>query len=86
MDNDVHNYFPASCEHTYGPLPIPDRECPAFPHNVMFRTADWVKDKIPEDDLQYDIILGYVSQQFSRDFPEESCTYMIGFLSQNGFI
>lgn len=61
MDNDVHNYFPASCEHTYGPLPIPDRGCAAFPHNVMFRTADWVKDKIPEDDLQYDIILGYVS-------------------------
>lgn len=86
MDNDVHNYFPASCEHTYGPLLIPDRGHATFPHNVMFRTADWVKDKIPEDDLQYDIILGYVSWQFSRASPEELYTYMIGFLSQNGFI
>jgi len=58
MVNDVHIYFPASCEHNYGPLPIPDRGCGAFPHNVTFRTADWVKDEIPEDDIQYDIILG----------------------------
>ncbi|OAX40621.1 Bin3-domain-containing protein [Rhizopogon vinicolor AM-OR11-026] len=59
MDNDVQNYFPASCEHSYGPLPVPDRGCDAFPHNVMFRTADWVKDEIPEDNIQYDIILGF---------------------------
>ncbi|KAG1741460.1 S-adenosyl-L-methionine-dependent methyltransferase [Suillus paluster] len=58
-DNSVHNYFPASCEHSYGPLPIPDRGCGDFPHNVTFRTANWVMDNIPEDNNQYDIILGF---------------------------
>lgn len=82
-EDRVHNYFPASCEHSYGPLPIPDRGCAAFPHNVMFRTADWVKDEIPEDDIQYDIILGYVPWQCSRP---ESYSVLIGFPSQNGFI
>ncbi|KAG0707958.1 Bicoid-interacting protein 3-domain-containing protein [Suillus ampliporus] len=59
MDNSVHSYFPASCEHSYGSLPIPDRGCGAFPHNVTFRTTDWVKVKTPEDNNQYDIILGF---------------------------
>ncbi|KAG2358256.1 Bin3-domain-containing protein [Suillus spraguei] len=58
-DSNAHNYFPASCEHSYGPLPIPDRTCGAFPHNITFRTVDWVKDEIPEDRNQYDIILGF---------------------------
>ncbi|KAG1837378.1 Bicoid-interacting protein 3-domain-containing protein, partial [Suillus subalutaceus] len=58
-DSSAPNYFPASCEHSYGPLPIPDRGCGAFPHNVTFRTVDWVKDEIPEDYDQYDIVLGF---------------------------
>ncbi|KAG2082318.1 Bicoid-interacting protein 3-domain-containing protein [Suillus cothurnatus] len=58
-DHSAHHYFPASCEHSCGPLPIPDRGCGDFPHNVIFRTVDWVRDEIPEDYDQYDIILGF---------------------------
>ncbi|KAG1790661.1 Bicoid-interacting protein 3-domain-containing protein [Suillus plorans] len=58
-DHSAHNYFPASCEHSYGSLPIPNRGCGAFPHNVTFRTVDWVKDEIPDDPNQYDIVLGF---------------------------
>ncbi|KAG2035973.1 Bicoid-interacting protein 3-domain-containing protein [Suillus americanus] len=58
-DNGTPNYFPASCEHSYGPLPIPDRGCGDFPHNVTFRTVDWVKDEIPDDYDQYDVVLGF---------------------------
>jgi len=62
---DVDGFFPASCEHMHGPLPIPNPSVqssddmsetarPAanprmFPFNVTFRTADWVQDDIPED-------------------------------------
>ncbi|KAG2066174.1 hypothetical protein BDR04DRAFT_1170371 [Suillus decipiens] len=48
-DNSAHKYFPPSCEHSYGPLPIPDRATKAFTHNITFRTVDWAKDEILED-------------------------------------
>jgi 7SK snRNA methylphosphate capping enzyme len=49
----------------FGPLPIPpttDSLDPgvsenAFPHNVSFRRADWVNERIPEDDAGYDVIV-----------------------------
>jgi 7SK snRNA methylphosphate capping enzyme len=53
----------------FGPLPIPpsstetgirlDASVPenAFPHNVSFRRADWVNERIPEDEPGYDVIL-----------------------------
>ena len=63
------NYFPASCQHMFGPLPIPPSSTEtsimldsgvseiAFPHNVSFRCTDWVNECIPEDDMGYDVIL-----------------------------
>ncbi|KAG2066179.1 hypothetical protein BDR04DRAFT_1030656, partial [Suillus decipiens] len=57
-DDGAHNYFPASCEHSYSPLPITDGACGTFPHNFTFRTVNWVKDDISEDQNQYDIVLG----------------------------
>ncbi|TFK82067.1 Bin3-domain-containing protein [Polyporus arcularius HHB13444] len=58
------DYFPASCEHMFGPLPIIDVAAPgniaeAFPHNVSFRTADWVKSEIPEDAEGYDVVVAF---------------------------
>ncbi|KAK7037992.1 Bin3-type SAM domain-containing protein [Favolaschia claudopus] len=53
------DYFPASCAHSHGPLPIPPSSPELFPHNVSFRTADWVNDAIPEDAIGYDIVLGF---------------------------
>lgn len=55
------SYFPASFEHTFGPVSIPpsqNRGRDFFPHNVSFRTADWVEDEIPGDKDGYDVILG----------------------------
>ena len=63
------DYFPASCQHMFGPLSIPptpssmetgirlDAGVPenAFPHNVSFRRADWVNDRIPEDEPGYNV-------------------------------
>ncbi|KAH9071489.1 hypothetical protein EDB83DRAFT_251521 [Lactarius deliciosus] len=47
----VANYFPASCQHTFGPLPIPptdtfhpDGANHKFLHNITFRRADWVNE------------------------------------------
>ncbi|KAH9026108.1 Bicoid-interacting protein 3-domain-containing protein [Lactarius hengduanensis] len=44
----VVDYFPASCQHMFGPLPIPptdtfhsDTANHKFPHNITFRRADW---------------------------------------------
>jgi Bicoid-interacting protein 3 (Bin3) len=54
------NYFPASLEHSFGPLPIPPcqtRDSHLFPHNVTFRTADWVNGEIPEDADGYDTVI-----------------------------
>ena len=46
----------------YGPLPIPSNTLKSedFPHNVAFRSADWVEKTIPEDAEGYDVVLGYV--------------------------
>jgi 7SK snRNA methylphosphate capping enzyme len=57
------NYFPASCEHEFSFLPIPpaeNRGKEIFPHNISFRTADWVKTNIPEDKEGYDVVVGFV--------------------------
>jgi len=65
------DHFPASCQHMFGPLPIPPTPSStetgitldagvsenAFPHNVSFRRADWVNERIPEDEPGYDVIL-----------------------------
>lgn len=75
------NYFPASCEHEFGSLPIPpaeNRGKDMFPHNISFRTADWVKTSIPEDKEGYDVVVGSViyivklireTQRASTGFP-----------------
>lgn len=57
------NYFPASFEHEFGALPIPPYELrgkegkKCFPHNVVFRTADWLETDIVEDAEGYDVVL-----------------------------
>ncbi len=59
----ITNYFPASCEYEFGSLPVPpseNRGKETFPHNLMFRTADWVKTTIPEDRDGYDVVVAYV--------------------------
>ncbi|EGO03455.1 hypothetical protein SERLA73DRAFT_174938 [Serpula lacrymans var. lacrymans S7.3] len=60
-EDELADYFPASCEHVHGPLPIPPQtdKKHVFPHNVSFRTADWVQDEIPEDDTPYDVVLAF---------------------------
>jgi 7SK snRNA methylphosphate capping enzyme len=57
--NRKFNYFPASCEHMFGPLPITSggAEKHEFPLNVSFRTADWLKNEIPEDEEGYDVVV-----------------------------
>ena len=57
------SYFPASCEHELGPLPIPPaahRGKTTFPHNIAFRAADWPAAPIPEDAAGYDVVVGCV--------------------------
>jgi 7SK snRNA methylphosphate capping enzyme len=57
------SYFPASCEHEFGSLPIPpfsNRGKTTFPHNISFRTADWTTTPIPEDAEGYDVVIAYV--------------------------
>jgi len=56
------DYFPVSCEHILGPLPIPpshNRGKHVFPHNVLFRTADWTTTHIPEDADYYDVVIAF---------------------------
>ncbi|KAF8157028.1 Bicoid-interacting protein 3-domain-containing protein [Crassisporium funariophilum] len=58
----TRSYFPASCEHEFGSLPIPpssNRGKTAFPHNLSFRTADWTKEEIPEDGEGYDVVVAF---------------------------
>ncbi|KAI0356459.1 Bin3-domain-containing protein [Trametes cingulata] len=60
----VPDYFPASCEHMFGPLPIPaatsqEDATDVFPHNVVFRTADWVHDEIPDDAEGYHVVIAF---------------------------
>lgn len=57
-----YDYFPASCEYMFGPLPIPAfeaTEAHKFPHNLSFRAADWVESSIPEDAEGYDVIVAF---------------------------
>lgn len=56
------DYFPASCEHMFGALPIPaaaphEKAADVFPHNVAFRAADWVNSGIPDDAEGYDVVI-----------------------------
>ncbi|KAF9239324.1 Bicoid-interacting protein 3-domain-containing protein [Melanogaster broomeanus] len=55
------DYFPMSCEQSHGPLPIPSN-LPgehAFPHNVTFRTVDWVTEDSTSDEPVYDVVLAF---------------------------
>ena len=59
----IPGYFPESLASTFGHLPIPPstRETQdKFPHNLTFRTADWPSQRIPEDDIGYDVIVAFV--------------------------
>lgn len=57
------DYFPSSCEHMFGALPIPTKkDSDMFPHNVTFHTADWVNSEIAEDAEGYDVVVAYVSR------------------------
>ncbi|KAG6833039.1 hypothetical protein H0H87_012050 [Tephrocybe sp. NHM501043] len=56
------DYFPTSCEHEFGSLPIPPSEIRGrhiFPHNVSFRTADWTSTHIPEDAEGYTVVIAF---------------------------
>ncbi|EIW61473.1 Bin3-domain-containing protein [Trametes versicolor FP-101664 SS1] len=58
------DYFPASCEHMFGALPIPaaaphEKAADVFPHNVAFRAADWVNSGIPDDAEGYDVVIAF---------------------------
>ncbi|KAF8801089.1 Bin3-domain-containing protein [Phlegmacium glaucopus] len=58
----ARTYFPASCEHEFGSLPIPpssNRGKKTFPHNISFRTADWTTTSIPEDAEGYDVVIAF---------------------------
>lgn len=56
------NYFPISCEHEFGSLPVPPsktRGQHVFPHNILYRTADWTCTEIPEDAERYDVVIAF---------------------------
>ncbi|KAA1468789.1 Bin3-domain-containing protein [Dentipellis sp. KUC8613] len=57
------DYFPASCQHMFGPLPVPPAEViggvEEFPHNISFRRADWTNETIPEDAGSYDVVVAF---------------------------
>jgi len=56
------DYFPISCEHEFGSLPVPpsqNRGKHTFPHNISFRTVDWVNTEIPEDAERYNIVIAF---------------------------
>ncbi|KAJ8472978.1 hypothetical protein ONZ45_g16473 [Pleurotus djamor] len=65
VENDTSlppDYFPQSFEHMFGALPIPsagpdEKHC--FPHNLTFRTGDWVKEPIPEDAEGYNVVIAF---------------------------
>jgi len=59
----VPEYFPESLASTFGHLPIPPSTQDTqdkFPHNLTFRTADWLNQIIPEDDAGYDVVIAFV--------------------------
>jgi hypothetical protein len=77
------DYFPASCAHSLGPLPIPRSSPDLFPHNVSFRTADWVNQTIPEDEVGYDVVIACVLV-FSLAFCASPLTYLPDSRLQSG--
>ncbi|KAH7882395.1 Bicoid-interacting protein 3-domain-containing protein [Phlebopus sp. FC_14] len=60
-DSGATHYFPASCEHVFGPLPISASGTgeSQFPHNVTFRTTDWVTEDVAADEGKYDCVLAF---------------------------
>ncbi|KAI5120881.1 hypothetical protein M0805_002981 [Coniferiporia weirii] len=59
-DADECHMFPVAFEHMFGALAIPPANAQTndqFPHNVTFRTADWVRDGALEDRDGYDVVL-----------------------------
>ncbi|TCD69838.1 hypothetical protein EIP91_005915 [Steccherinum ochraceum] len=64
LDAEV-DYFPASCEHMFGALPIPPQSedeavsADRFPHNLTFQTADWTRQAIHEDSEGYDAVVAF---------------------------
>jgi len=86
-------YFPASCEHEFGSLPIPpssNRGKKAFPHNISFRTADWTTTPVLEDVGGYDVVIAYVPFFSPYLYPfystENTIFLSLGFQSPNGYI
>jgi len=62
--SQLANYFPQAMEHMFGPLAIPDHGKPGselrtFPHNVLFKTAEWVNDGLVDDEKGYDIVIAF---------------------------
>jgi 7SK snRNA methylphosphate capping enzyme len=52
------NYFPQALQHSFGPLPTPsETHLSRFPRNVSFRSVNWLRDVIPEDEKGYDIVV-----------------------------
>jgi 7SK snRNA methylphosphate capping enzyme len=78
------NYFPASCEHTFGHLPIPasrGSDATVFPHNVLFRTANWLENSILEDAQGYDVVIACVHNAYC---PSGHETLKFTFAAQKG--
>ncbi|KAF8551762.1 Bin3-domain-containing protein [Imleria badia] len=64
LDPEAHerDYFPLSCEQSHGPLPMPVPAAPhrdSFPHNVAFRTTDWVTEDTAGDEPAYDVVIAF---------------------------
>lgn len=58
--NGGDSYFPLSLVQSFGPtplLPAEEKRETRFPHNVIFRAADWVEHGVLEDEGGYDVIL-----------------------------
>ena len=82
------NYFPASCEHSFGHLPIPasrDRDTTMFPHNVLFRTANWLEHSILEDAQGYDVVIACVHRVVCPNTLKLTLARKVS-LSLNGYI
>ncbi|KAH0834827.1 Bicoid-interacting protein 3-domain-containing protein [Lanmaoa asiatica] len=60
---DHFDYFPTSCEQSHGPLSIPSdvagEHRDTFPHNVTFRTTDWVTEDLATDEPTYDVVIAF---------------------------
>ena len=82
----IPGYFPESLASTFGHLPIPPstRETQEkFPHNLTFRTADWLNQGIPEDDTGYDVVVAFVLSNELQ--PQHSTSPFTGSRFPSGF-